>query len=216
MDIQMPVMNGLEATEAIRNLENDDQYIPIIAVSANVLPEDKAKCVKAGMDDYLTKPIKKNELLDLLQEYAGRSHSEMKAQAKQDQLEMKTHQTKIHILIVDDIAVDLKMICKVISNFGYTYETAFNGIDALEKWENSIFDLILMDLQMPKMDGYDATKHIRRVEEENDHIRTPIFAVTANVTQVDKAKADLAGMDAFIEKPLKSSILLGQIEKFLA
>ena len=93
-------------------------------------------------------------------------------------------------------------------------EVADNGREAIQKWTAGVFDLILMDCQMPEMDGYEATREIRAKEAGTKHI--PIIAVTANTMLGDKEKCLATGMDAFVPKPIKTEVLAETIEQFLA
>lgn len=209
MDMQMPVMSGIEATEKIRELEKEEEHISIIAVTANVLPEDKEKCLNAGMDDILLKPLKIQNLLQKIQKVAG----VIGAEEFKENEQLNTN--KLHLLLVDDIEVNLKVISKIIEKLGYSYETSKNGKEALEIFCNGNFDLVLLDLQMPVMDGFESSRRMREYEVSHQHKRTPIFALTANVTQDDKEKAKYSNMDVFLEKPIKTVELLEEIKKHI-
>ncbi len=199
MDMQMPVMGGIDACKIIRNLGTQGSTIPIIALTANISQGDKDLCLSAGMNDLVTKPLNQEDLENTLDKF--------------------THEKSIpknnihHLLVVDDNAINLKMICKVLEKSGFTYTKAVNGEEAFNTWKNEDFDLVLMDLQMPVMDGFESARKIRAEETSRGQTPTPIFAVTANVTQGDRDKVNKVGMNAFIEKPLSKKKLLDHINK---
>ena len=122
---------------------------------------------------------------------------------------------KFKILVVDDNLTNLKVLSKVIEKMGFNFEKAMNGKEALAMWESSNFDLVLMDLQMPVMDGYLATQKIREIEKLKDLKRVPIIAVTANVTEQDRERVVKSDMDAFIKKPINKKVLIHEINTFL-
>lgn len=201
MDMHMPVMNGIDATKKIRSLETGNRRVPIIALTASMEPEDYKMYDDAGMDNYMAKPIQMQPFLSMTNQYA-----EMK---KLNRSQKSTAQHKI--LIVDDNAVNLKMICKIVEKAGFDFDKATNGKEAVENWKKGRYDLILMDLQMPIMDGFEATKIIRNQEKDDNLDVVPIFAVTANITQNDRSLAKEAGVDQFIEKPINKTMIVERI-----
>ncbi len=114
------------------------------------------------------------------------------------------HRKSLKILLVEDNQINQKVALVILDKIGYSAELAVNGKEAVEKYANKSFDLILMDIQMPEMDGYDATREIRLFEKNNPE-RTPVFicAITANRSQEDEAKCFKVGMNSFITKPFR-------------
>lgn len=118
------------------------------------------------------------------------------------------------VLLVEDNEVNLKVAQKLIDYIGFPFDVAENGMVALNKAKNTRYRLILMDCQMPVMDGYHSTRRIRKYEEENDLDRTPIIAMTANAMLGDKEKCLEAGMDDYMSKPLNRYILEKTLKKW--
>ena len=121
---------------------------------------------------------------------------------------------KSHILIAEDNPINQKLARRLLEKLGYSVDVADNGREAIQKWSTGVFDLILMDCQMPEMDGYEATRQIRTTEAGTNHI--PIIAVTANTMLGDKEKCLASGMDAFVPKPIKTEVLIETIQHFQA
>jgi len=120
---------------------------------------------------------------------------------------------KNKILLVEDNQVNLLVAKTMLLKLGYQVDTALNGVEALEKYKKMRYDLILMDCQMPEMDGYEASRQIRILEKDKDHM--PIIALTANALKESKEECFEAGMDDFATKPIKMDILKEVIERVL-
>jgi CheY-like chemotaxis protein len=117
------------------------------------------------------------------------------------------------VLIVEDNLINQKVARSLVERMGYRVEVAANGREGVQKWEGGAYDLILMDCQMPDMDGYEATREIRAREAGRGHI--PIVAVTANAMNTDREKCFAAGMDAVVPKPIKIESLADVLEQLL-
>jgi CheY-like chemotaxis protein len=120
---------------------------------------------------------------------------------------------RAQVLIVEDNLINQKVARSLMERMGYEVEVAANGLEGVQKWERGSYDLILMDCQMPEMDGYEATREIRIREAGQRH--TAIVAVTANNMTGDREKCFAAGMDAFVSKPIKVESLTGVLENLL-
>lgn len=116
------------------------------------------------------------------------------------------------ILVVEDNLVNQKVIRIILEREGYHYEIATDGIEAIEKFRSGKFDLVLMDCQMPKLDGLDACQRIREIEVVQNKGRCPIVAMTANAMKGDRERCLSFGMDDFLAKPFKSIDLLSIIQ----
>ena len=144
--------------------------------------------------------------------------SELRHQNKSSQNESLTHkmtenfskQYPLRILIAEDNPINQKWITKILIRLGYQYKIGNNGKEILEIVSNEIYDLILMDVQMPEMDGLEATRMIRLCLE----VQPVIIAMTANVMQGDREECMQAGMDDYISKPVELNILLNMLEKW--
>lgn len=119
------------------------------------------------------------------------------------------------LLLVEDNPVNKMVATKMLRSLGLQVKHAVNGVEAVEVFKQAIFDAVLMDIQMPEMDGYDATKYIRAWEKKKTHTHTPIIALTANVLTEDRARCFEVGMDDFLAKPIKISDLHSMLEDWL-
>ncbi len=130
---------------------------------------------------------------------------------------MESLQTlKGHILVVEDIEANSMFIGIVLENAGLTYETALNGIEAIEKYKTKKYDLILMDENMPKLGGIEATKVILNIEKEKKLAHTPIISLTANALKGDRERFLEAGMDDYLSKPVNPASLTDMLQRYLA
>ncbi len=122
--------------------------------------------------------------------------------------------TKRRALVVEDNPINQRVIVQMIERRGYRADVASNGLEALDRLSQEAYDLVLMDCQMPVMDGYEATREIRRLEGSNRH--TPIIAVTANAMVGDREKCLAAGMDDYLSKPVKMEALEAMLNRWCA
>lgn len=204
MDCKMPGLDGFETTKIIRKHDSLKlRQIPIIALTASAMSGDKELCIEAGMNDYVSKPFKDDELLLKIENLLTISESE-------DLLS----KTKGNVLVVEDNSINQEFLGMSLKQLGYSYHVVENGVEALEALKNRSFDLILMDCQMPVMDGYQATQEIRRLPDQRVS-KLPIIAVTANAIQGDREKCLAAGMDDYLAKPVKSLLLEETLEKWM-
>ncbi len=202
MDCQMPEMDGYETTKVIRGSESlNCKHIPIVAMTANAIAGDKEKCLLVGMNDYISKPMRDTELVKII---------EKNLKLEKDLLSENKEQKLGHILIVEDNLVNQNVISANLEILNYSFEIAENGIAALKALEKNDFDLILMDCQMPEMDGYEATRRIRQLPIEAKN-KIPIVALTANALRGDREKCLKVGMNEYLAKPLN----VAQLESVL-
>ncbi len=164
----------------------------------------------------LTKPIKRSELHNCVSKVFGiKSIEDETGQSTQndDQFINVDERASLRILLAEDNIVNQKVAVRVLNKMGFQCELADNGVEALDKIEKAPYDLILMDCQMPEMDGFETTAAIRAHEEETG-IHIPIIAMTANAVQGDRERCLAAGMDDYVSKPIDRKILLSTIEKW--
>ena len=242
MDIQMPVMDGYDAIHSIRRLEKEgsdngrNQPVPIIAMTANAMRGDKEKCLNAGANDYIAKPIRKKEILNKVTLWVGVQEQEAELKAPLPETmppppaphmdrgsgepEKENLAPRARILLVEDNKSNQKVALRHIRNAGFAVDLAENGKEAITAYLNHAYDLILMDIQMPVMDGYQATGVIRKLElkqvqSSDKPARIPIIAATANALEGDRQKCVGAGMDDYLTKPLKKKDIIDMIDKWL-
>ncbi len=198
MDIRMPIMDGLEATTGIREIEKKETNRKpafIVTFTAYAVEGDRERFLQAGMDDYIAKPFQPDELIKVIHKYSNRQ---------------KVFHRSYRILLAEDNKINQKVAVKTLENFGHQAVLVENGRDAFEKFCETAFDIILMDLEMPVMDGLEATRQIRLKEQEflargERPSRVKIVALTAHSTTDDRKKCLEAGMDDYISKPFRQA-----------
>ena len=168
-----------------------------------------------GIAAYLLKPVKQADLLDAFRLSLGHSKKEGPLITRYTVEEVRR---KLRILLVEDNAVNQKLAVKILEKRGHRVVVAGNGSEALEAIGKENFHVVLMDVQMPVMDGYTATRKIRKREEKfgtsQKHI--PIIAMTAHAMKGDREKCLAAGMDDYITKPINPNTLFPVIERWSA
>lgn len=214
MDMQMPVLDGYAATEKLREAGYSH---PIVALTAHAMKSDREKCLNAGCDDYSTKPINRNQLIAQVAMHAkavkkevpeeqSTAHNDLKQPHESESVRAMPENCRV--LLVDDLVTNRELISLILTKAGVRTTVAENGqvaIDLIEE-ANHIgqqYDVILMDMQMPVLDGYGATKRLR-----DNGYTGPIIALTAHAMGSDREKCLAAGCDDYISKPIDSSKLV--------
>jgi two-component system sensor histidine kinase/response regulator len=214
-DYVMPEMDGEELCFAVKS-DDDLKDTTMIIISGTDRHDNTARFERAGFSAYLTKPLNMSDFLNILLSVIDQRHGSMITSREfAVPLKNKTKQpgnligaVDMRILLVEDNLINQEAAVAILNRFGFQdIAIAENGRIALDMFRNNTaFDLVLMDVQMPVMDGYEATGHIRKIENESG--RVPIIAMTANAIEGDREKCLAAGMDDYITKPI-------QIEKFV-
>ena len=212
-DCMMPEMDGFELAERINNTPGLATSTIIMLTSAGERG-DASKCMKLGIAAYLLKPIKQSELLFTVCKVLKTSPTEAQRPSLITRHSIRESKTKLRILLAEDNLVNQRLAVKILEKMGHTVSIAANGRIAVEYQGNEMFDLILMDVQMPEMDGLEATRAIREREKgTKSHI--PILAMTAYAMKEDKEKCLEAGMDGYVSKPINAQELFETIENLL-
>jgi CheY-like chemotaxis protein len=207
----MPGMDGLEVARAIRNEPNLQDIKIIMLSSCGRLNSEEMK--ELGISESLPKPVKQSSLYYVL----------MKVMAFPKEEEVKLDETKkirveerqIRILLVEDNPDNQNLGRRMLEKAGYEVDVAENGKVAVEAVHKSHYDLILMDVQMPGMDGFSATREIRVWEKEKNLGHTPIIALTAHALAGYREECLGNGMDDYITKPLNKTVLLETVNKWV-
>ncbi|ANQ52328.1 response regulator [Flammeovirga sp. MY04] len=200
MDIQMPVMDGVEATKILR--EELHKTLPIIALTANSSIEDQKLYKASGMNDCVSKPFDLEDLEKVIKSHlVSQNNDDRKLRLKNGDW------TGMRVLMVEDNPFNILLLKGILENWKMDITEAENGLIATELCKKKEFDMILMDIQMPVMDGVEATKIIRN----KLNLSTPIIAITANVDGDLIEKYLAAGMDACIPKPYEQE----ELQKFI-
>ncbi|MCK9203397.1 MAG: response regulator [Bacteroidales bacterium] len=163
---------------------------------------------------FLFKPVLQRELRNLIRVifHLYFNHEIPQREASQ-RVEEKAPHRKLNILLVEDQLINQKIVVQLLTRKGWDVTTAYNGLQAVEKSKEILFDLILMDVMMPEMDGFEATRAIRKAKT-GKNAKTPIVALTANAMKGDREKCMAAGMDDYISKPIHPDDVFRTIEKF--
>jgi signal transduction histidine kinase/DNA-binding response OmpR family regulator len=211
VDVHMPSMDGWELAERIRTIEPKLDCRVIMMPSA-VRKGDAERCRALSIDGYLVKPVVQDELEEVMKSVLGG------VPIPQDYRDLVTRSPgaetgrPLTILVAEDVEVNRKVVSKILERQGHRVVLARNGQEAVERWESTPVDLVLMDIQMPVMDGYQATAAIRAKEAPTGR-HTPISAMTAYAMSGDAEKCLAAGMDAYVSKPIKAEQLLATIRQ---
>ncbi len=214
VDWMLPDMNGIEVTRRIRKEMGED--VPIILLTAYdwLDIEDEAK--EAGVTAFCSKPLFYSELHKCLHSIVCAEEEEKEREKEQSEKEKEKRHTG-RILLAEDNELNQEIAKMILEDAGFTAEVAENGkiaVDMLAKSEPGYYQLILMDVRMPVMDGYEATKEIRALEDK-ELSSIPIFAMTANAFEEDKQEAMAAGMDGHLSKPIEIEVLFETLDKIM-
>jgi CheY-like chemotaxis protein/HPt (histidine-containing phosphotransfer) domain-containing protein len=212
LDMQMP---GMDGEHLARTIKQDARIRDVILVVLTSMGKrgDASRMEAIGCAGYLVKPIKPSQLLEALVAVLGQSQRQ--APAGRPQLVTRhtiSEQKSQRILLAEDNLINQKLAEALLSRAGYPVETVENGRQAVEALKARRFGLVLMDVQMPEMDGFEATHLIRSNEGSRDH--TPIIAMTAHALKGDRERCLAAGMDDYLPKPLERAELFKAIERW--
>lgn len=216
LDIIMPSLSGFELASAIRNSELLNKEIPLLAYTSST-EKIANKCKDAGFNAFLTKPARRPILFRTISKTLGNTMDEEKKDKSKNLITQYSVREElkqsVRILLAEDNLVNQKLATMMLGKAGYKVEVATNGKLAYEMYTSNPdnYDTILMDIQMPEMDGLETTRKIR----ENGHAAIPIIAMTANAMKGDREKCIESGMNDYITKPIKRDIVFKILEKWL-
>jgi signal transduction histidine kinase/CheY-like chemotaxis protein len=215
MDMHMPKMDGFELIERIRH-RADSATATIMMLTSAGHRGDAERCKKLGVAAYLLKPIRQSELREAIARVLGAREQKgaIPLITRYSLQDAREPATSLHILLVEDNPVNQRLASRLLEKRGHSVVVAGNGREALGTLEKASFDLVLMDLQMPVMDGFEATAAIR--ERETSGIHLPIVALTAHAMKGDREKCLAAGMDGYLTKPIRPQELDEVLEGYVA
>jgi CheY-like chemotaxis protein len=212
LDMQMPDMDGLKLAREIRGLQSRVSELPLIMLTSLGRRE-----VNEGVDEFaafLTKPLKPSSLFDaLVGIFTGRPTRVLSREAGEEpqfDAQMGQH-WPLRILLAEDNATNQKLALRLLERMGYHADVVANGLEAVSALKRQLYDVVLMDVQMPEMDGLEATRQIRR--EWPAACQPHVIAMTANAMQGDREMCLAAGMDDYVSKPIRIEELVGALSK---
>jgi signal transduction histidine kinase/CheY-like chemotaxis protein len=216
LDEQMPGMDGFEVIEHLR-AEAASYGTAIMMLTSSDQSASAARCRQQGIPIYLTKPTRIGELFAAIQMALGNAEEEQAPMTNPPAIGLselsELSEGSLNILVAEDNQVNQKIAAAMLGKMGHRVTLAVNGAEAVAKWGEGNFDLIFMDMQMPEMDGLEATRQIRSQEDaKGRHIA--IIAMTANAMSGDRERCVASGMDDYVSKPISRRSLEEAIERF--
>jgi signal transduction histidine kinase/PleD family two-component response regulator/HPt (histidine-containing phosphotransfer) domain-containing protein len=213
LDAVMPGLDGFALAERIKQ-HPGLAAATIMMLTASGQRGDAVRCRELGIASYLTKPIKQSELLDAILTVLGRLLEQNQPLTLVTRHSLRESRQRRHILLAEDSRVNQNLLVRLLENQGQSVVVAENGREVLAALEREAFDLMLMDVEMPEMDGLQIAAAIRHKERQTDR-RLPIIALTARATQEDQDRCLEAGMDGCVSKPIRADELLAVVEGML-
>ncbi|RMF49163.1 MAG: response regulator [Anaerolineae bacterium] len=216
LDMQMP---GMDGEETLREIRRDTlvRDVPVVILTSMGKRGDAARLKQQGASGYLLKPVRQQQLFDALMTVMSSAQRAVASKAEPESPALVTRHTisekkrkSLRVLLAEDNPVNQKLAVILLGKAGYPVDPVNNGREAVEAAEKGHYNLILMDVQMPEMDGFEATRRIRALEGEARH--TPIIAMTAHAMKGDRERCLQAGMDDYVSKPLNAKELFEKLE----
>ena len=216
IDIQTNDLSGCEKAKEIRSLDNEISSMPLLAHSSYIMK--RTECLReTDFDNFLPKPFQKHTLLETVSQLVGEEriskYKNRRALISTQQSIKENRRRSANVLMAEDNLLNQKLVQHILSTADYRLVPVNNGREVVERYLSTPeqFDLILMDIQMPEMDGIEATKIIR----EKGYKNIPIIALTAETMKGDRQECLAAGMNDYISKPLKKEVVYGKVRKWL-
>lgn len=207
VDCCMPEMDGFELTHKIRSLPVYSN-VPVIMLTSAGWQEEFPNVSADAISSYLTKPVKMTSLMSHLSSMIEKNNKPTTSPAENAKKKKKqTPGRSLRILLAEDNVVNQKLAKRMLEKMGHDVMIVSNGKEAVEALDKDKFDVFLTDIQMPEMDGYEATRIIRQAESEGLRTRIPIIAMTAYAMESDREMCFEAGMDGYVSKPVRSKEL---------
>ncbi len=211
----MPDMDGLMLATAIRRTRPASE-LPLAILTSMGEPVPAAEMQRLGLAASIMKPIKPSQLFDVLAGiFSGQVvQSDAAGAAGATQFDATLgEQWPLHILLAEDHPTNQMLALRILDRLGYRADVAGNGLEVLAALERQHYDVVLMDVQMPEMDGLEATRHIRAEEAGGAHRPVHIVAMTANAMQGDREMCLAAGMNDYVSKPIRVDALVAALSR---
>jgi two-component system sensor histidine kinase/response regulator len=214
IDHRMPGMDGFELAKHIKETMGNIKNTAVMMLTSDNRSGDRALCKEFDITFYLVKPVKKAELLVAIATIMGRKIEPVVGKIPEARSVDLTKIRSLNLLLVEDSADNRLIIQAYFKRASDHIDIAENGAIAVEKFKSGKYDLVLMDVQMPVMDGYAATREIRKWEQEQGRKQTPIIALTAHAMKEDVQKSLDAGCTDHLTKPIKRATLMEAVQKY--
>ena len=214
MDWKMPGLDGIETSRLIKNRYDTARAPAVLMVTAYDLEEVKTAAMAAGINAFLTKPVNQSLLFDAVMKVFGKNGTKRKSRRlaytpDQEQLEAIRG---AEVLLVEDNDINRQVAMELLTQAGLKVDTAVNGLEAVAAVAEKNYDLVLMDIQMPVLDGLEATRQIRGSEQ---FAHLPVVAMTAHAIAGDREKSLQAGMNDHVTKPIDPDELMGVLVQWI-
>jgi two-component system, sensor histidine kinase and response regulator len=204
-DCQMPRMDGFMLAEQLRSIAALRDTV-VVMLTSGWRPDDAQRADKLEICAHLLKPVNQSEILDVVTQALGKKAKLQRDRADGLAESSPTGLGPLRVLLAEDGITNQKMAVALLKKWGHQVTIAGNGIEAIERWRDGMFDVILMDIQMPELDGLEATQRIRDLEKQVGY-RTKIVAITAQAMKGDRERCIAAGMDDYVAKPIRKAEL---------
>jgi len=215
MDWKMPGMDGIEASRRIKDHKGLDKIPAIILVTAYGREEVMQQADEVGLEGFLLKPVSPSMLFDATMQAFGEAVPEISriTQRKEQEAEALKHIQGARLLLVEDNEINQQVAREILEGAGLNVTLATNGLEAVNAVKENNYDAVLMDVQMPVMDGYTATREIRNLKSEIRNV--PVIAMTAHAMAGDEDKSLQAGMNGHVTKPIDPDQLFATLQKWI-
>jgi len=215
IDWKMPGMDGIEASKRIKEHGGLSKIPAIVLVTAYGREEVMQQAEEVGLESFLLKPVSPSMLFDAIMQAFGEAKSEISrvAQRKEQEAEALKHIQGARVLLVEDNEINQQVAKEILEGAGLNVTVANNGQEAVNAVKANSYDAVLMDVQMPVMDGYTATQEIRNLKSEIRNV--PIIAMTAHAMAGDEDKSLQAGMNGHVTKPIDPDQLFSTLQEWI-
>jgi PAS domain S-box-containing protein len=214
-DVQMPCLDEFELAQRVRQ---DPRWkdMPIIMLTGAGQRGDAARCRELSLSGYLTKPLRNSVLRESIARVLGMQSVSQEKKSLITRHSLREERRRLHILLAEDNPVNQKLASRLLEKNGHTVTVVDNGLKALEALDKCQFDLVLMDVQMPQMDGFEATAAICEREAASGAPRVPIVAMTAHAMAGYRERCLAQGMDGYVTKPISPEVLFDTVADLTA
>jgi CheY-like chemotaxis protein len=215
-DLLMPKMDGFHFVERIRRKPEISTAMIMMLTSAGSRG-DAVRCEELGVSAYLMKPVRQTELREAIARVLGAQQQKgaIPLITRYALADARISAAYLRVLVVEDNAVNQRLAARLLEKRGHRVTVAANGREALVALEKGVYDLVLMDLQMPEMDGFEATAAIRQNEKHNGAHQS-VIALTAHAMKGDRERCLAAGMDGYLSKPIRPEELDDLLQGYIA